>query len=205
MPNHRSALSPKRARALGVMGAVWSLEGRPRTRVAKAGRSAYDGDQGHPRPWRRTPRSPSFSDGRLGVGGGGRPTTGAARGARAATPAPPDVFPIPAVGSGSSTTAEALAQVPKARAGQQRRRIVTEQEIEAKVIELIAQQMNHDKAKITREMRFAEDLEADSLDQVELVMELEDEFETNIPDEVAEKIKTVGDAIDFIKQNCGQK
>ena len=48
-----------------------------------------------------------------------------------------------------------------------------------------------------------EDLNADSLDQVELVMEFEDEFETSIPDEQAEKIKTVGQAIDFIKQAHG--
>ncbi|MBS0195420.1 MAG: acyl carrier protein [Planctomycetes bacterium] len=77
---------------------------------------------------------------------------------------------------------------------------MTEQEIEAKVVEIIATQMGHDKDKIKREMSFADDLNADSLDQVELVMELEEAFETDIPDEQAEKIKTVGDAIDFIKK-----
>ncbi|MBL9001776.1 MAG: acyl carrier protein [Phycisphaerae bacterium] len=77
---------------------------------------------------------------------------------------------------------------------------MTEQEIEAKVVEIISQQMGHDKDKIKREMSFSEDLNADSLDQVELVMELEEAFETDIPDEQAEKIKTVGDAIDFIKK-----
>jgi len=77
---------------------------------------------------------------------------------------------------------------------------VTDQEIEAKVIEIIAQQMGHDKDKIKPEMSFSEDLNADSLDQVELVMELEEAFETDIPDEQAEKIKTVGDAINFIKK-----
>lgn len=77
---------------------------------------------------------------------------------------------------------------------------MTEQEIEAKVVEIIAQQMGHDKDKIKREMSFSDDLNADSLDQVELVMELEEAFETDIPDEQAEKIKTVGDAIDFIKK-----
>lgn len=80
---------------------------------------------------------------------------------------------------------------------------MTEQEIEAKVIEIVAQKMGHDKAKITRNMSFTEDLNADSLDQVELVMELEEAFETDIPDEHAEKIKTVGDAVSFIKQHCG--
>jgi acyl carrier protein len=80
---------------------------------------------------------------------------------------------------------------------------VTEQEIEAKVIEIVAEQMGADKAKITRQTSFVEDLNADSLDTVELVMEFEDEFETSIPDEQAEKIRTVGEAIDFIKQAHG--
>jgi acyl carrier protein len=80
---------------------------------------------------------------------------------------------------------------------------VTEQEIEAKVIEIVAEKMGTDKAKITRQTSFVEDLNADSLDTVELVMEFEDEFETNIPDEQAEKIKTVGQAIDYIKQAQG--
>ena len=80
---------------------------------------------------------------------------------------------------------------------------MTEQEIEAKVIEIVAEQMNADKAKITRSTSFQEDLNADSLDTVELVMEFEDEFDTSIPDEAAEKIKTVGEAIEFIKQATG--
>ncbi len=80
---------------------------------------------------------------------------------------------------------------------------MTEQEIESKVIEIVAEQMNADKSKITRATNFQTDLNADSLDQVELVMELEDEFETSIPDEQAEKIKTVGEAVDYIKQAIG--
>ena len=76
---------------------------------------------------------------------------------------------------------------------------MTEQEIEAKVIEIVAEQLGQDRAKISRTTSFVEDLNADSLDTVELVMEFEDEFETEIPDEAAEKIKTVGEAIDFIK------
>jgi acyl carrier protein len=82
---------------------------------------------------------------------------------------------------------------------------VTEQEIEAKVIEIVAEQMGADKVKISRSTSFVEDLNADSLDTVELVMELEDEFETSIPDEQAEKIKTVGEAIDFIVKNRGNE
>jgi acyl carrier protein len=80
---------------------------------------------------------------------------------------------------------------------------VTKQEIEAKVIEIVANQMGADKGQITRDTSFVEDLNADSLDTVELVMEFEDEFETSIPDEQAEKIKTVGQAIDFISTAVG--
>ncbi|NUQ52039.1 MAG: acyl carrier protein [Phycisphaerales bacterium] len=101
---------------------------------------------------------------------------------------------IPALGAG------ARPATPRHSNG---RPTVTEQEIEAKVIDIVAEQMGADKAKITRATSFVEDLNADSLDTVELVMEFEDEFETSIPDEQAEKIKTVGEAIDFIKQAHG--
>ena len=76
-------------------------------------------------------------------------------------------------------------------------------EIEAKVIEIVSEQMGVDKTEITRETSFANDLNADSLDTVELVMEFEDEFETSIPDDQAEKISTVGHAIDYIKEHMG--
>ena len=77
---------------------------------------------------------------------------------------------------------------------------MTEAEIEAKVIDIVAEQMGVDKAEISRETNFINDLNADSLDTVELVMEIEDEFETSIPDEEAEKIQTVGQAIEFIEK-----
>jgi acyl carrier protein len=80
---------------------------------------------------------------------------------------------------------------------------VSEQEIEAKVIDIVADQMGVDKGQITRETSFVNDLNADSLDQVELVMEFEDAFDTSIPDEEAEKITTVGHAIAFIKTAQG--
>ncbi len=70
--------------------------------------------------------------------------------------------------------------------------------IEDKVIEIISEQMGADKAEITRETSFINDLNADSLDTVELVMEFEDEFDMSIPDEEAEKIQTVGAAITYI-------
>ncbi|MAB83592.1 MAG: acyl carrier protein [Phycisphaerae bacterium] len=75
---------------------------------------------------------------------------------------------------------------------------MTEADIEAKVSEIVSEQMGVDRAEITRETSFANDLNADSLDTVELVMEFEDEFETSIPDDEAEKIQTVGQAIDYI-------
>jgi len=81
---------------------------------------------------------------------------------------------------------------------------MTEQEIETKVIEIVAEQLQVEKAKISRTTNFVDDLNADSLDQVELVMELEDEFGTSIPDEQAERLKTVGEAVEFIKQAKGK-
>ncbi len=72
------------------------------------------------------------------------------------------------------------------------------QAVEAKVVEIVSEQMGVDKAEITRETSFINDLNADSLDTVELVMEFEDEFDMSIPDEEAEKIQTVGAAIDYI-------
>lgn len=72
------------------------------------------------------------------------------------------------------------------------------QAIENKVFDIISEQMGVDKTEITRETSFINDLNADSLDTVELVMEFEDEFDMSIPDEEAEKIQTVGAAISYI-------
>jgi len=72
------------------------------------------------------------------------------------------------------------------------------QAIKDKVIEIISEQMGADKSEINRDTSFINDLNADSLDTVELVMEFEDEFDMSIPDEEAEKIQTVGAAIDYI-------
>jgi acyl carrier protein len=78
------------------------------------------------------------------------------------------------------------------------------EDIEQKVIEIVSEQMGVDKSEITRETHFINDLNADSLDTVELVMEFEDEFELSIPDEEAEKIQTVGQAIDYIKEHSSK-
>lgn len=67
-----------------------------------------------------------------------------------------------------------------------------------RVKEIIVEQLDVDEDKVTMEASFREDLEADSLDVVELVMELEDEFDMEIADDEAEKIETVGDAVKYI-------
>ncbi|MCA9248107.1 MAG: acyl carrier protein [Planctomycetales bacterium] len=73
--------------------------------------------------------------------------------------------------------------------------------IEERVVDIVAEQLGVDKEKITTETSFVNDLGADSLDTVELVMELEEEFDITIPDDAAEKIQTVGEAVEFINQN----
>jgi acyl carrier protein len=83
--------------------------------------------------------------------------------------------------------------------------VVTAVEIEEKVIQIVGEQLSVDKNEIARETSFVNDLNADSLDTVELVMELEDEFDLTIPDEEAEKLKTVGEAIDYIQKHLGDK
>jgi len=70
-----------------------------------------------------------------------------------------------------------------------------------RVIDIVAEQLGVDKEKISEDTSFVNDLGADSLDTVELVMELEEEFDINIPDDAAEKIQTVGQAIAFIDKN----
>ncbi len=70
-----------------------------------------------------------------------------------------------------------------------------------RVIDIVAEQLGVDKEKIKHETSFVNDLGADSLDTVELVMELEEEFDINIPDDAAEKIQTVGEAIDYIEKS----
>jgi acyl carrier protein len=76
--------------------------------------------------------------------------------------------------------------------------------IEEKVKRIIEEKLSVSPDQITLSAKFAEDLKADSLDTVELVMALEDEFGLDIPDEEADKIKTVGDAIKYIENKTAQ-
>ena len=73
--------------------------------------------------------------------------------------------------------------------------------VEQQVKAIVAEQLGVKAEQVTNDASFVDDLGADSLDTVELVMEFEDEFETSIPDDQAEKIQTVGQAIDFIKDH----
>ena len=75
--------------------------------------------------------------------------------------------------------------------------------LEDRVKEIIAEQLGVEKEKITPESKFIEDLGADSLDVVELIMAFEEEFGIEIPDEDAEKIQTVGDVIKYLQEKVG--
>ena len=74
-------------------------------------------------------------------------------------------------------------------------------QIAEKVISIIVDKLGVERTEVTPEASFANDLGADSLDTVELIMEFEKEFNLSIPDEAAEKIVTVGDAIKYLEEN----
>ena len=74
--------------------------------------------------------------------------------------------------------------------------------IEEKVKQIVAEQLGVDESQVTENASFMDDLGADSLDTVELVMALEEEFDVEISDEDAEKIQTVKDAISYVKENA---
>ena len=78
---------------------------------------------------------------------------------------------------------------------------MTKEEILAKVKTVVAEKLNVGEDQVTTDAKFVEDLGADSLDQVELIMALEDDFELKIPEEEAEKLVTVGNAVDYIVSN----
>ena len=73
--------------------------------------------------------------------------------------------------------------------------------VQDRIVDIVAEQLGADKEKISIETHFVNDLGADSLDTVELVMELEEEFDINIPDDAAEKIQTIGEAVKHIEES----
>ena len=80
---------------------------------------------------------------------------------------------------------------------------MTNEELFEKLKGMIVDQLGVDEDSITMESSFVDDLNADSLDMVELVMAMEQEFDISVPDEVAEKVGNVGDAVEFIKSSIG--
>ena len=78
---------------------------------------------------------------------------------------------------------------------------MTHEEVFEKLKEIIVEQLGVEKERVTEEATFVDDLSADSLDIVELVMAVEEEFEMEIPDSDAEKIVTVGDVVNYIMNN----
>ena len=78
-----------------------------------------------------------------------------------------------------------------------------EKTVERRVIEIIVEQLGVSEEEVTLEASFIEDLGADSLDLVELIMAMEEEFGIEISDEDAEKIQTVGEAIEYLKKKLG--
>ena len=81
---------------------------------------------------------------------------------------------------------------------------MSDKSIEERVKDIIVDQLGVSADQVTLEAKFVEDLGADSLDTVELVMAFEEEFKVEIPDDAAEKIQTVGDAVNFITANSGE-
>lgn len=75
--------------------------------------------------------------------------------------------------------------------------------VAAKVREIIIDELGVETEKVTADASFVDDLGADSLDTVELIMAFEEEFEIDIPDEDAEQMRTVGDAVAYIENNAG--
>jgi acyl carrier protein len=77
--------------------------------------------------------------------------------------------------------------------------------IAERIIEIVAEKMDKPKEEIVPEKSFVNDLGADSLDTVELMMDIEDEFDVSIPEEEAQKIVTIGDAIKYVQEHAGNK
>jgi acyl carrier protein len=88
--------------------------------------------------------------------------------------------------------------IPTSNANIQQQQIMSDKSIEARVKDIIVDQLGVNADQVTTEAKFVEDLGADSLDTVELVMAFEEEFDIEVPDEEAEKLQAVGDVITYI-------
>lgn len=82
---------------------------------------------------------------------------------------------------------------------------LSREQVKEKIVAIVAEQLGKSSDDLGEEKRFLEDLNADSLDTVELVMECEDAFEMDIPDEAAKELLTVGSLIKFVTDNQGKK
>ena len=78
-------------------------------------------------------------------------------------------------------------------------------EVAERIIEIVAEKLDKPKEELAPEKSFINDLGADSLDTVELMMDIEDEFDLSIPEEEAQKIVTIGDAIKYVEEHAGNK
>ena len=78
---------------------------------------------------------------------------------------------------------------------------MTKEEIKGKIMEMLVEQLGVEEEEVSLTSEFGSDLGADSLDLVELIMSMEEEFEINIPDEDVEQINTVGDAVEYVSKN----
>ena len=78
-------------------------------------------------------------------------------------------------------------------------------EVAERIIEIVAEKMDKPKEEITEDKSFVNDLGADSLDIVEMMMDIEDEFDLSIPEEETQKIQTIGDAIKYVEEHAGSK
>ena len=78
-------------------------------------------------------------------------------------------------------------------------------EIESRVKQIIIEKLGVSESLVTLDANFTNDLSADSLDRVELIMEIEDEFGISIPEDLAEKIATVGDAVKYVEEKAAEK
>ena len=195
-PRHLRRLVPDRAAGDRRQGARRLGPGRDLERaLARGARRARGPDRGH-----RGPRAPRAARAERGRGRGRRRP-------RACAPRRP-IQPKPA--EPCAAAPGAFSPHPRARVLRSPGRtstnhggtLATREEVLDQVKQILVQQLGVDEGQVTPEASFQDDLDADSLDLVELIMELEDQFGVKIPDEEAQGIKTVNQAVDYIMENA---